>query len=116
MFCARRIVLLPLRRRSSRSYVPRHVRESYGQVSRFGFWDIGSRCCGRALCERHVGNFNLTLRPYGEGKMEMLSVDVTWRIALVSAVFAADLLMFISHCREELRDWRVSRYYPLPVA
>jgi len=69
-----------------------------------------------ALCERHVGNFNSTLRPYGEGKMEMLSVDVTWRVALLSAIFAADLLMFISLCREELRDWRVSRYYPVPVA
>ena len=69
-----------------------------------------------ALCERHVGNFNSTLRPYGEGKMEMLSVDVTWRVALLSAVFAADLLMFISLCREELRDWRVSRYSPVPVA
>ena len=48
--------------------------------------------------------------------MEMLSVDVTWRIALLSAVLAADLLMFISLCREELRDWRVSRYSPVPVA
>jgi len=48
--------------------------------------------------------------------MEMLSVDVTWRVALLSAVFAADLLMFISLCREELRDWRVSRYSPVPVA
>ena len=46
----------------------------------------------------------------------MLSVDVTWRVALLSGVFAADLLMFISLCREELRDWRVSRYFPVPVA
>jgi hypothetical protein len=44
--------------------------------------------------------------------MTALSVDLTWRIALLGAVFAADLMVFISLCREELREWHLSRYSP----
>jgi hypothetical protein len=50
--------------------------------------------------------------------MMILSSELTWRVVLITAVFGADLLVFIGLCCEELRDWRVSRYYPTdePVA
>lgn len=36
-----------------------------------------------------------------------MTVDMLWRIALLSAVFLADAVVFIRLCREELRDQRL---------
>ena len=39
-----------------------------------------------------------------------MSADLLiWRVALIGAVFAIDLVVFIALCREELRDCRASR-------
>lgn len=38
-----------------------------------------------------------------------MTVDLMWRIELLSAVFVTDLVVFIGLCREELREWRVHR-------
>jgi hypothetical protein len=38
-----------------------------------------------------------------------MSSDLEWRVALLSAVFLTDLVVFIRLCREELRDWRAHR-------
>ena len=38
-----------------------------------------------------------------------MSAHLIWRVALLGVVFAADLVVFIGLCRDELRDWRVRR-------
>lgn len=38
-----------------------------------------------------------------------MSVDVMWRVALLGAVFAIDLMVFIDLVREEWREWRTDR-------
>jgi hypothetical protein len=38
-----------------------------------------------------------------------MSTDLIWRVALLSAVFVSDLVVFIGLVREEVRDWRVNR-------
>jgi hypothetical protein len=38
-----------------------------------------------------------------------MSSDLEWRIALLSAVFLTDLVVFMRLCRDELRDWRAHR-------
>ena len=35
-----------------------------------------------------------------------MSVDMLWRVALMSVVFLADVVVFIGLCRDELREWR----------
>lgn len=44
--------------------------------------------------------------------MMTFSADLTWRALLLTAVFAADLLLLAGLCREELRNWRFGRYAP----
>jgi hypothetical protein len=39
----------------------------------------------------------------------VVSAHLIWRIALLGVVFAADLVVFLGLCRDELRDWRVRR-------
>jgi len=38
-----------------------------------------------------------------------VSADLGWRIAMLSAVFVTDLVVFVGLCREELRDWHRAR-------
>ncbi len=38
-----------------------------------------------------------------------MSSHLVWRVALLGVVFAADLVVFIGLCREELRDWGARR-------
>ncbi|HUC64744.1 MAG TPA: hypothetical protein VMA53_04900 [Stellaceae bacterium] len=38
-----------------------------------------------------------------------MSAHLIWRVALLGIVFAADLVVFISLCRDELRGWRARR-------
>lgn len=35
-----------------------------------------------------------------------MSMDLEWRIVLLSVVFLTDLVVFMRLCRAELRDWR----------
>jgi hypothetical protein len=39
----------------------------------------------------------------------VVSAQLFWRVALLGVVFAADLVVFIGLCREELRGWRTRR-------
>jgi hypothetical protein len=39
----------------------------------------------------------------------VVSAHLIWRAALLGVVFAADVLVFIGLCRDELRDWRIRR-------
>jgi hypothetical protein len=39
----------------------------------------------------------------------VVSAHLIWRVALLGVVFAADVVVFIGLCREELHDWRVRR-------
>jgi hypothetical protein len=39
----------------------------------------------------------------------VVSAHLIWRVALLGVVFAADLVVFLGLCRDELRDWRVRR-------
>jgi len=38
-----------------------------------------------------------------------MSSDWEWRVALLSAVFLTDLVVFMRLCHDELRDWRAHR-------
>jgi hypothetical protein len=38
-----------------------------------------------------------------------VSAHLIWRVALLGVVFAADLVVLIGLCRDELRDWRIRR-------
>ena len=38
-----------------------------------------------------------------------MSAHLIWRAVLLGVVFAADAVVFIGLCRDELRDWRVRR-------
>lgn len=39
----------------------------------------------------------------------VVSAHLIWRVALLGVVFAADLVVFIGLCRDELRDGRARR-------
>jgi hypothetical protein len=38
-----------------------------------------------------------------------MSLDLHWRLAMLSAVFLTDAIVFARLCREELRDWQTQR-------
>lgn len=38
-----------------------------------------------------------------------MSVDLVWRVALLTVVFVTDIVVFVGLCREELNGWRVGR-------
>jgi hypothetical protein len=38
-----------------------------------------------------------------------MSVDVMWRVVLLTIVFLVDIVVFVCLCRDEIRDWRVRR-------
>jgi hypothetical protein len=39
----------------------------------------------------------------------VVSAHLIWRAVLLGVVFAADVVVFIGLCRDELRDWRMRR-------
>ncbi len=38
-----------------------------------------------------------------------MSLDLHWRLAMLSVVFLIDAIVFARLCREELRDWQTRR-------
>jgi hypothetical protein len=53
----------------------------------------------------------------GRGKEQDMAGDQSlWRLALLSAVYLIDLMVFIGLCRDELRAWRRRERQAKPIA